>query len=603
MRTRDVGDGNVAGLLEDWCEALLRLQIRDTGDPRLDGAILCPACGRIHGRCGDAMHPFLHMARVSGQRKWIEAAKGLFSWSERVVSQENGSMLNDIDSTWDGITVFYADTLCKCLHVYGSELDECTRDAWRERLRRAADYLVGYRELNENNVNYTIGNALALWECGEVLQQESYRAAARSYMELVYDSFAESGILYGEGVPRSCVTKAGCRPVDIGYNVEESLPMLLRYGRLAHDERALELARCSMRAHLDFLLPDGGWDNSFGTRKFKWTYWGSRTTDGAVAALLELSERPDDEFALAAKLQLELLASCTHDGLLCGGPQYVAAGQPACVHHTFEHAKMLAEVLDRGPDRKLPGHDAADGAALPRVPRLARQGFRLYPELRTWVGSFGEATATVTAYDFEYLPGGHTSGGSISLLSHASHGPLLCASVGEYVRRERNNMQVPYRVRHECLTLRMELRQDGTVFSSMYEDAPQVAVEGNAVEVSGHLKDAHHAVRDGAPQAYRLRYVFAPEGLELAAELPQGATLIVPLVSEQGEHVMQGAGEGGTAIVRIDKATGSVALAARTGKPTLPYGEERIFNLVPGLQALRVDVAPCDGRVHLSLSW
>jgi hypothetical protein len=31
-----------------------------------------------------------------------------------------------------------------------------------------------------------------------------------------------------------------------------------------------------MDTHLEFMLHDGAWDNSWGTRNFKWTYWGNR---------------------------------------------------------------------------------------------------------------------------------------------------------------------------------------------------------------------------------------------------------------------------------------------------------------------------------------
>ena len=40
----------------------------------------------------------------------------------------------------------------------------------------------------------------------------------------------------------------------------------------------------SAKSHLAFLLPDGGLDNSMGSRSCKWTYWGSRTSDGCLAA-------------------------------------------------------------------------------------------------------------------------------------------------------------------------------------------------------------------------------------------------------------------------------------------------------------------------------
>ena len=62
-------------LLATWSQALAELQVTTSGNPRLDGALLCPACGRIHGRCADAMHPFLVMARMTGDDRWGRARK------------------------------------------------------------------------------------------------------------------------------------------------------------------------------------------------------------------------------------------------------------------------------------------------------------------------------------------------------------------------------------------------------------------------------------------------------------------------------------------------------------------------------------------------
>lgn len=38
------------GLLKDWCDALISLQLSDTQRKELKGGMVCPACGRIHGR-------------------------------------------------------------------------------------------------------------------------------------------------------------------------------------------------------------------------------------------------------------------------------------------------------------------------------------------------------------------------------------------------------------------------------------------------------------------------------------------------------------------------------------------------------------------------
>lgn len=46
-----------------------------------------------------------------------------------------------------------------------------------------------------------------------------------------------------------------------------------------------------VKSHLEFVLPDGAIDSSFGSRVNKWTYWGSRTSDGMQEGLC-LSDDP-----------------------------------------------------------------------------------------------------------------------------------------------------------------------------------------------------------------------------------------------------------------------------------------------------------------------
>lgn len=57
----------VAALLIDWCDALVRLQIRQPAFLRLDGALLCPACGAVHGRCHEAVYPLLFLFCAADQ--------------------------------------------------------------------------------------------------------------------------------------------------------------------------------------------------------------------------------------------------------------------------------------------------------------------------------------------------------------------------------------------------------------------------------------------------------------------------------------------------------------------------------------------------------
>lgn len=563
-------------LLQDWCQALLQMQIRGTGNSRLDGAILCPACGRIHGRCFEAMYPFLHMAKVSKDDKWIRAAEQLFDWAERVVSQPDGSYVNDIDSDWKGTTVFNTIQLADCLLIHADVIPESAKNGWRKRLKKAAEFLYTFDEINDNNINYPISNALALYECGMVLEEERFQEKARSLASMAEAVLTKRHLIFGEGVPRFQKSRRGCVPVDIGYNVEETLPSLALYGILSGDVTALRTAEKGLLAQLDFMAENGAWDNSFGTRNFKWTYWGSRTSDGCALGYLLLADR-HPEFALAAKKNIELLRQCTSDGLLAGGPHYDAAGQPACVHHTFAHAKVLAGIMDRN----LCAKTEPQG----KLPRQQAVGIRHYREIDSWLMTCNSMTATVTAYDWEYLRGGHVSGGTISFCHHSKAETLLCAGVGAYMLKEPNNMQIPIGVRHECLALRIEKQIGDTLYSSIYEDCAEVSVKENVITVHGCLKDMEHQASAEKELAYGFRYEWSEDTLLIKAELEDGI-LVCPLISRSDEYV--DVGKDGKEVT-IRKRQAEIRLKTSSNFK-MPYGTERIFNLVPGLQALRVDL-------------
>ena len=89
--------------------------------------------------------------------------------------------------------------------------------------------------------------------------------------------------------------------MDIGYNLEESLPSFLQYTVKTGNASLKEQVIRVLKRHLLFMLDDGGMDNSFGTRNYKWTYWGSRTSDGCVLGCL---------LAASGEPELQLLGIC-----------------------------------------------------------------------------------------------------------------------------------------------------------------------------------------------------------------------------------------------------------------------------------------------------
>ena len=114
-----------SGLLKDWCDGMLKVQINNPSNLEEHGALGCPSCSHIHGRCMDAVYPFLYMADKTGDKKYIEGAKLVMIWAENNVSQENGAWtVIRNPKSWKGITIFGAIALAEALHYHGHVLDK-----------------------------------------------------------------------------------------------------------------------------------------------------------------------------------------------------------------------------------------------------------------------------------------------------------------------------------------------------------------------------------------------------------------------------------------------------------------------------------------------
>lgn len=244
-------------LLKDWCDALVQLQITQIDNKHLYGGILCPACGRIHGRCSDAIYPMMVMAEITHEEKYLSCAKRLFIWSEKM-HQPDGSYYNDTNSGWKGITVFQVIQLGEALYYHGELLDHPTRELWSRRCMEAVEYLYENIENIGGNINYPIACAAAMAVAHRLFKKDKYGNKAKSLGKKALQYFTEEGLIYGEGKPKDHITPKGCRPVDLGYNVEESLPALVLYAQIEKDEEVLAKVVSSMKTHLKFMLPDGG---------------------------------------------------------------------------------------------------------------------------------------------------------------------------------------------------------------------------------------------------------------------------------------------------------------------------------------------------------
>jgi hypothetical protein len=593
-----------AQLLETWCDGLLAHQSTNP-DPALRGALLCPACAIIHGRCADAVYPLLRVAHTTGKAKYLEAALLVHEWSEQQVSRADGSWINDVTlSSWKGITVFHSIALAEALHHHGSILDTATRQRWTDRLARAAKFLDTFITIETGNINYPVTSSHCFALCAQVLNEPPYQDRARQLAHAAMDYFTANNLLFGEGHPQTATTPKHCRPVDLGYNVEESLPALAQYALLTNDQPVLEKTIAALRTHLEFMLPDGAWDNSWGSRNYKWTWWGSRTSDGCHPAYVLLADH-EPKFLEAAHRNLELMSACTHNNLLYGGPDYFAHGDQPCIHHTFTHAKSLATVLDSNVAQLTPS---------PRLtlPRDKPYVIKSYPEIATHLAAIGPWRATVTGYDFEYIErvqaggggasgGGHASGGALSLLYHQQLGPILTASMTEYQMIEISNQQAFLDKPHMPLTPRIELSIGKQTYTSLSDfdasitllDEQMGAARQITIEAKGRLLTASHKPPAEGEAHYHLTYSLTKNGIKITgtAEAPPQSQLnfILPIISNSTESMNQPTPN----ILQIEKPRGTLTIHITSLASTEPTPMERFlklaertFNLVPGFEAI-----------------
>ena len=584
-------------LLKTWCDGLIARQIVAMRDPAFYGGLLCPACALIHGRCGDAVCPLLKMAHTTGDEKYVHAAILVHEWSQAQVSQPDGSWINDVTlSQWQGITVFHSIALAEALTHHGEVLDIATRSEWNARLASAAKFLDGFISIETGNVNYPVTATLAFVLCGQVLGEPHYIDRGRTLAQRVMEQFTPGGILFGEGHPIDGVSPKGCRPVDLGYNVEESLPALALYSLLAGDKAVEQQVVAALETHMEFQLPDGAWDNSWGTRNYKWSWWGSRTSDGCQPGFLLMAGH-DPRFREAARRNTELMAACTDDGLLYGGPDYKAHGDLPCIHHTFTHAKALATALDRctfpaDPER-------------PAIPRDEPYGLKSFPVIGTHLAAVGPWRATVTDYDWEYQEhvqtsgdgiGGHVTGAALSALYHMTLGPVLTASMTHYQMIEISNQQQERVGPHMPLTPRIECAA-GDIYTSLNDYKATLSATRSGAEVvfeaRGRLMSNTHKAMEGDGLLYVVRWTIGESGVELAASVtgqpPASASLqfIAPVIARDSERVEQLSPHS----VRISKLKGSLVVSTDTANRFEPIPGDRTFNLVPGFEAVPLIVA------------
>ena len=581
----------ISYLLRDWSDAMLKQQIVNVSNLEEHGALNCPSCEHIHGRCMDAVYPFLYMADKTGDQKYVEGAKLVMLWADNNVSQKDGSWtVIKNPKSWKGITIFGAIALAEALHYHGHVLDEETRKTWTIRLEKAGQYVFDTFTIDFTNINYPGTAIYGLNLIGEVLKRDDFKEKSKELAKQIKEYFTiNEGLLFGECKPDSKkLSSKKLLGVDLGYNVEETLNSLVMYALKENDQELLQILTKSLNSHLEFMLPDGSWDNSWGNRMYKWSYWGSRTCDGSQPAFAMMAHI-NPAFGTAALKNTELLKECTKDGLIHGGPGFILANIPPCIHHTFTHAKPLATMLDHW--EHLPKINA--NAALPRA---TSDGVKHFKDLDVYLFARGDWRGTVSAYDAEYHykeDYRQASGGALGILYHNKVGLLATASMAIYQMVEPYNQQVQPN-KDICLTPRIEVYKNNVWYTNLY-DLPATVVpkdENETIELVANvnLKNEDRVMLDNSANHFQINYQCDENQMQITIKTNQQITLptafVLPIVSPNNEEVKNISQNE----ITIQKSEGLVRLKANTRIKIKEMESNRTFNMVPGVEALPFEI-------------
>ncbi len=570
--------------LKIWCDGALSQQAT-TGDNK--GGIYCKACDIYHGRSADAIYPLLTLYDLTKDERYRKAALELFDWSEKHISQPDGSWINEPKgkNPWQGITCFSTIALGEAIRLHGISLSDSDKKRWLDRLRKGADFLMSFITLEIGDVNYPISTSASLAISYTLLGDEKYLTRAKELANFGLKHFTENNLIWGEG-PRAItdVSPRGFRPIDVPYNIEESLPNLALYAELTHDEGTYEIVEKSMLSHLEWMLPDGSWDAGWCARQYKWCYWGSATTDGCIGGFGIMHQR-DPRFTEAAIRNLELLKTCTFNGVIYGGMHLHSRGVEPCIQHTLFRIKGLATALDADIRKVKPVELPSDNAS----------GVRLWGEAGVLQIAFGNWRASITTNDIPSSKkrAGYPSGGALSMLWNVKAGPLCVASMNDYHPYEPSNMQKPNKENEYCLTPRVETERSGKRYSNIYDRQAKAnytqSKDSITVTIHGNLCDREGLTLPGEPSEFEITYTFTNYHFRMKANAKAENTILYfPVVSTFTE-VLQ---KKGTAQFVVKKENAVVQVEANNQLELRAIPEQRVFNFVPGFEAI-----PFEGKI------
>lgn len=470
------------------------------------GALKCDYDQVLHTRASEAVYPFAMAYKITGNRKYLDAAIRTGNWL--IKQQEQNGSWKETPEEWTGTTTDQVLMLMLAMDHIAGRLSKTGKASWRSAISKAVDYLHRVMTPEFASINYVATTCATLAIAGRLLKDEKYTGRAAELAHRTISKMDEDGFLNGEG-GRTHANKLG---TDLGYSMEMSLWGLGFYAKLTGDTLVNNAVKHALKSHLYFIYPDGSMDNSWGIRSNKWTTYGGATSDGCQV-LFSLYADEDPRYGAASLKNLQYLRkNILASGLIAYGPQHEEVmDHPPCIYPTFTKAKNLALAYE------LETKKSRVPAKLPSEATGWAKHFKTVNVAQLRTANF---MATITSYGYKDYKAGPKSkymyrpaGGTVSCLWVKDHGYLTASSVTEYSRPE--PMSFPEAPGVKSLTPRIEFTDSLGYFTNLFEFDSRIEVAQTGsnrfeVSVSGELKDKNWLA---AGVGYRMHYRLSDSSL------------------------------------------------------------------------------------------
>ncbi|WP_315824217.1 hypothetical protein [Paraflavitalea speifideaquila] len=132
-------------------ETLLERQVKEEQAPTC-GAIACKACNVWHTRAGESVYPFSVAYGITGEARYLQAAKNAAAWLIR--QQEVNGSWKETPEEWTGTTTDQLLMLMLAYDIIHTHFTATEEKAWQESISKAAGYLYAVMKPEFASINY-----------------------------------------------------------------------------------------------------------------------------------------------------------------------------------------------------------------------------------------------------------------------------------------------------------------------------------------------------------------------------------------------------------------------------------------------------------------